>query len=85
MGQKLTFLYDKEADVLYVSLGRPDYTDYIEVNDDLILRLNPETKEVVGFTIIDFVAHFSRLGPRFHIPLEAIFKPSEEIKELVRA
>lgn len=77
---ELKFLYDQEADVLYVSLGHPEYTDYIEVNDDFILRLDPDTKEVVGFTIIDFVAHFSQPEPRLHIPLEASFRPLVNVK-----
>ena len=79
MVRELKFLYDQEADVLYVSLGHPEYTDYVEVNDDFILRLDPDTKEVVGFTIIDFVAHFSQSEPGLHIPLEASFQPLVDI------
>jgi len=85
MSRELKFLYDEGADVLYVSLGHSEYTDYVEVNDDLILRLDPETKEIVGFTIIDFLAHFSRPGPRLRIPLEASFQPLADVKELVTA
>ncbi len=79
MSRELKFLYDEGADVLYVSLGHPEYTDYAEVNDDPILRLDPETKEVVGFTIIDFLAHFSQPKPRLHIPLEASFQPLVDV------
>lgn len=31
MDKQLNFLYDQEADVLYVSLGKPEYTDYTEL------------------------------------------------------
>jgi len=85
MRGELKFLYDEGADVLYVSLGRPEYTDYAEVNDDLILRFDPETKETVGFTIIDFLAHFSQPEPRLRIPLGASFQPLVDVKELVTA
>ena len=30
MSRELKFLYDEGADVLYVSLGHPEYTDYAE-------------------------------------------------------
>ena len=85
MNRELKFLYDEGADVLYVSLGHPEYTDYAEVNDDLILRFDPETKEIVGFTIIDFLTHFSQPEPRLRLPLEASFQPLVDVKELVTA
>ena len=85
MSRELRFLYDEGADVLYVSLGHPEYTDYAEVNEDLILRFDPETKEIVGFTTIDFLAHFSQPKPRLRIPLEATFQPLVDVKKLVTA
>ena len=85
MNHELKFLYDREADVLYTSLGHHKYTDYVEVNDDLILRLDPVTKEVVGFTIVDFLAHFSEPLPQMRIPLEASFRPLIDARELAMA
>jgi uncharacterized protein YuzE len=85
MNRELKFLYDEGTDILYVSLGHPEYTDYAEVNDDLILRFDPETKDIVGFTIIDFLAHFSQREPRLRIPLEASFHSLGDAKELVTA
>ena len=52
--------YDQEADVLYVTCGKPEYTDYVEHSDSVILRLDPETERVVGFTIIDCSQHFTK-------------------------
>jgi uncharacterized protein YuzE len=74
MNHQLQFQYDDIADVLYVSKGHPDHTDYVEVNDDLILRLDPVTKEVVGFTIIDFVGRFAKHAPPLTIPLKTTFE-----------
>jgi uncharacterized protein YuzE len=72
MDEQLNFLYDREADVLYVSKGHPDYTDYQEL-DNLILRLDPRTKEIVGFTIIDFEGRFAQNQTPVTIPLKATF------------
>ena len=31
---KLTIVYDQEVDVLYVTRGQPEYTDYVEYAED---------------------------------------------------
>ena len=58
----IKIFYDREADVLYVTRGKPEYTDYVEHSDDVILRLEPETKQLVGFTIIDFLQALRQTG-----------------------
>ncbi len=74
MKDRLGILYDKEADVLYVSLGHPEHTEYVELDDDFILRLDPASGAVVGSTIIDFAAHFASERPTLLIPLLADFE-----------
>ena len=56
----MKIVYDSEADVLYVTRGTPEYTDYIEHSDNVILRLDPDTKRLVGVTVIDFSQHFGK-------------------------
>ena len=51
-----------EADVLYVTRGTPEYTEYVEHSEDVILRLDPDTKRLVGVTIIDFSQQFEKAG-----------------------
>jgi len=46
--------YDKEADVLYVSFGNPRRAEGIDIGDGTILRIDPDTEEVIGITILDF-------------------------------
>jgi uncharacterized protein YuzE len=46
--------YDSEADVLYISFGEPQPAEGLDIGDGTILRVNPETDEVVGLTILDF-------------------------------
>ena len=50
----MKIVYDGEADVLYVTRGTPEYSDYIEHSENVILRLDPDTKRLVGITIIGF-------------------------------
>ncbi|MDO8551954.1 MAG: hypothetical protein Q7S01_00315 [bacterium] len=50
----IKYFYDKEADVFYFSNGAPSVADEtIEAKGDVLLRVNPRTKTVRGFTIIN--------------------------------
>ena len=66
--------YDQEADVLYVTCGKPEYTAYVEHSDSVILRLDPETEQVVGFTIIDFSQHFAEQESNIILPFGVEFQ-----------
>ena len=44
--------YDQEADVLYISFGPPQPAICIEPEEGLVLRLDPETDQLVGITIV---------------------------------
>jgi len=46
--------YDAEADVLYISFGNPGKAEGIDIGDGTILRVNPDTGEVIGITLLDF-------------------------------
>jgi len=53
--KKIDLDYDKEADVLYISFGKPrEAKDSVEVEDGVIYRI--ADNEVVGITITDFKA-----------------------------
>lgn len=77
MEKKLIYSYDKERDVLYVSIGKPQDAISEEIEDDIFANLNPKTKKVVGFTIINFEKKFLEIEcskhPSFHIPIKAEF------------
>ena len=55
------FSYDRDADVLYVSIGspRPAYT--AEDEHGLLIRKDPKSGETVGVTILDYEEHFHQL------------------------
>ncbi len=57
---QFNIVYDRDADVLYVTRGQPEHTNYVEYADDLILRFHPGTKQLVGFTLVDFSQHFAK-------------------------
>lgn len=51
---KLMMSYDKDADVLYVSLGKPIKAVGREIENGVIERFDPKSKKIVGFTIVGF-------------------------------
>lgn len=58
--------YDREADVLYLSVGEPRRAISREIGDDVLLRVDPETDEVVGLTILNL----STRGNLESLPIE---------------
>lgn len=77
MEKDLIYSYDKERDVLYVSIGKPQESIGEEITDDVFALLSPASKKIVGFTIVNFEKHFSKTKrekyPSFHIPIKAEF------------
>ena len=69
---QLTVSYDKEADVLYITEGKPREAIGEMMDDGLIVRKDPKTKEIIGFTIVDFTEHFNTSKPQ-RIPIRVRF------------
>ena len=46
--------YDRDADVLYCSFGEPQEAISVETDAGIVIRHNPETNEVVGYTVVNF-------------------------------
>lgn len=69
---QLKVSYDKDADVLYMSEGEPKNAICEMVDGGFVIRKDPETKRVIGFTIIDFIANFSSTLPHT-LPIQARF------------
>jgi uncharacterized protein YuzE len=44
--------YDEEADVLYLSVGEPQSAVGIDIGEGVVLRYDESRKEVVGLTLI---------------------------------
>ena len=57
--QALVLDYDDEEDILYVSFKTGQEAVCIEQESGVLIRVHPETDEIVGYTIIDFLGKFS--------------------------
>ncbi len=52
----LNWEYDEEADVLYISVGKPRSAVGVDIGEGVVVRYDEKKKEVVGLTIIGFRA-----------------------------
>ena len=73
--------YNKDADELNISLGKPQKAISLEVDDEIYVRLHPKTKEILGFTILHFEQRAVKEEKTFALPLVANFKLSKPIRE----
>lgn len=48
----ITWDYDEDADVLYLSIGEPQPAMGLDIGEGVILRYDEVRKEVVGLTLI---------------------------------
>ena len=86
MRKEVQFHYDREADVLYLSVGKPQRAKTVEMGEDFVLRLHPKTAEVVGITIVNFSRHFPRLKPtRLDLPINGSFDPARLLEQVLTA
>lgn len=74
---RLIFSYDKEADVLYISAGKPKAGISEEMKDGIVLRYDIATNKLIGFTIVDFLASFKgKKIKTFPTHLKTEFQPA---------
>ena len=50
----LNWEYDEEADVLYISVGKPREAVGVDIGEGVVVRFDDKKKEVVGLTIMGF-------------------------------
>ena len=60
MEKRLKMFFDKEGDVLDISIGGPREVISKEVGDDILIRVDPKTSEVLGITILNFEKRFEQ-------------------------
>lgn len=66
--------YDQDVDILYISFGSGlPATSAVELNENILLRLNLAARQAVGLTLMDFsvLAQPTPLGPRY-FPLSGL-------------
>jgi uncharacterized protein YuzE len=50
--ENLNWEYDEDADVLYISIGKPQKALGVDIGEGAVIRYREETGEVVGLTFI---------------------------------
>lgn len=51
--EKIKWDYDAESDVLYISFGNPQNAEGVDIGDGTIIRIEPESNEIIGVTILN--------------------------------
>ncbi|MGE5268105.1 MAG: DUF2283 domain-containing protein [Thiohalocapsa sp.] len=70
MAAKLSFKYDREADILHIDKCMPyPEQESEELGDEVIARLNPETGAIENVEVLFFSTRLLR-GDLFEIPVE---------------
>jgi len=63
--ENLIWNFDAEADVLYISSGKPKNAVSLDIGEGTILRFDPDTNDVIGVTILNISRRAMReLGTR---------------------
>jgi len=81
MAQKrMKIFYDRKGDILYISIGSPREAISRETGNDILIRIDPITEEIVGFTILNFTERFSNIQEENAVPVTAQFQIMEEVE-----
>ncbi len=80
MEKKLKIFFDKKSDVLNIAIGIPKEAISREIGNDIIIRINPQTEEIMGFTIFNFEKRFERRVRSETLPITATFGQIEELE-----
>lgn len=68
--------YDKEGDILYITKGRLAKEDTSEeLGDDVLIWKNKKTKEISGFTVLNFSKRSSKESGKINLPFEVELHP----------
>jgi uncharacterized protein YuzE len=60
-GQPIDWEYDEEADVLYLSIGKPRKAVGVDIGQGVVVRYDEKRREVVGLTILGVRARLLEL------------------------
>jgi uncharacterized protein YuzE len=66
--KKVSISYDKDADVVYFSFDGPTAAEGDEIEEGVFARYDPETRELVGLTILNFSKKFALKPTEITVP-----------------
>jgi uncharacterized protein YuzE len=77
------FTYDEVSDTLYISFAPGEKATGIELNENLLLRLNKAERRAIGLTVFNYsiLAQKTATGIR-SLPLSGLAELSENLREL---
>lgn len=70
MEKTIMFFYDKDNDIMDISFGKPKVAISEEVDEDIVVRIDPNSREILGFTIINFANVFLKRFTTKEKPIE---------------
>ena len=70
MAEMTTMFYDREGDVLYITIGQAQEAVSREIGNDVLLRVHPKTGEIVGMTVLNLASRFSNLTEEHPLPVQ---------------
>ena len=71
MASRLTFKYDRQADILYINTRQPyPEQESEELGDDVIARFNPTSGDIENLEVLFFSTRLLR-GDLFELPITA--------------
>jgi len=76
--------YDEENDVLYISFGPGEKATGVELNSNILLRLDRNKEKALGLTFFDFsiLTQKTDFGPR-GFPLTGLAEIPEDLRDIV--
>ena len=80
MGTKLSFKYDRMADILYINTCSPySEQESEELDNEIIARFNPETDEIENLEVLFFSTRLLRKNI-FELPIIAHLSLDENVE-----
>jgi len=75
---KINFFFDEESDVLDITIGKPKKAVAKELKNDIAVRCDPTTGEIVGIVILNFRKRFEGKNKpeKIDLPLNITITPS---------
>ena len=68
MEKKIMISFDKQADVMYMSFGKPVKAEGEEIKEGIFARYDPKSRKLVGLTVVNFSKKFGMHPEEISIP-----------------
>ena len=77
--------YDEEGDILYLSFGPNRQASTLSLNDNIVLRYDPQAHKAVGLTVIGFSDLLVLEGQGKLLPLRDLAELPNALGQLIKA